>query len=67
MRYCDLPRNSQLCLTLYEYCGPGKYTPVGGTTLTLFGKLGVYKQVYRLVPRTVNVLTLVLRNRDSTT
>ena len=45
MKYCDLPRNSQLCLTIYECCGPGKYVPVGGTTLPLFGKLGVYKQV----------------------
>lgn len=45
MKYCDLPRNSQLCLTIYECCGPGKYVAVGGTTLPLFGKLGVYKQV----------------------
>lgn len=44
IKYCDLPRNSQLCLTIYECCGPGKYIPVGGTTLPLFGKLGVYKQ-----------------------
>ncbi len=45
MKYCDLPRNAQLCLTIYECCGPGKYIPVGGTSLPLFGKLGVYKQV----------------------
>ena len=45
MKYCDLPRNSQLCLTIYECCGPGKYTAVGGTSLQLFGKLGVFKQV----------------------
>ena len=48
MRYCDLARNVQLCLTLYEYRGPGKTIPVGGTTLPLFGKLGVYRQV---IPR----------------
>ena len=45
IKYCDIPRNSLLCLSIYECCGPGKYVAVGGTTLPLFGKLGVYKQV----------------------
>ena len=44
IKYCDLPRNALLCLTIYECCGPGKYVPVGGSSLQLFGKLGVYKQ-----------------------
>jgi Phosphoinositide 3-kinase C2 len=45
IKYCDLPRNAQLCLSIYECCGPGKYIAVGGTTVPFFGKLGVYKQV----------------------
>jgi len=44
IKYGDIPRNSLLCLSIYECCGPGKYVAVGGTTLPLFGKLGVYKQ-----------------------
>ncbi len=43
-KYCDLPRDAQLCLTIYECCGPGRRVAVGGTTVPLFGKLGVYKQ-----------------------
>lgn len=70
MKYCDLPRNAQLCLTIYECCGPGKYIPVGGTSLPLFGKLGVYKQVslvlligYILVINLTKVLDRRLNSR----
>ncbi|KAK2717345.1 phosphatidylinositol 3-kinase catalytic subunit type 3-like [Artemia franciscana] len=44
VKYCDLPFTSQLCLTIYECSEPGNYSPVGGTTLPLFGKLSVFRQ-----------------------
>ncbi|XP_011502778.1 PREDICTED: phosphatidylinositol 3-kinase catalytic subunit type 3 [Ceratosolen solmsi marchali] len=42
--YADLPRNSQLCITLYDCAGPGRHIPVGGSTISLFGKHGVFRQ-----------------------
>ncbi|KMQ95992.1 phosphatidylinositol 3-kinase catalytic subunit type 3 [Lasius niger] len=42
--YTDLPRDAQLCITLYDCAGPGRQLPVGGTTISLFGKHGVYRQ-----------------------
>ncbi|XP_012268882.2 phosphatidylinositol 3-kinase catalytic subunit type 3 [Athalia rosae] len=42
--YSDLPRDAQLCITLYDCAGPGRQLPVGGTTISLFGKHGVFRQ-----------------------
>lgn len=42
--YADLPRSSQLCITLYDCAGPNRLIPVGGTTISLFGKHGVFRQ-----------------------
>ena len=42
--YADLPRNAQLCITLYDCAGPDRQVPVGGTTISLFGKHGVFRQ-----------------------
>lgn len=42
--YADLPRDAQLCITLYDCAGPGRQLPVGGTTISLFGKHGVFRQ-----------------------
>jgi len=42
--YTDLPRNAQLCITLYDCGGPGRKLPVGGTTISLFGKHGIFRQ-----------------------
>ncbi|XP_043278033.1 phosphatidylinositol 3-kinase catalytic subunit type 3 [Venturia canescens] len=42
--YSDLPRDAQLCITLYDCAGPGTQIPVGGTTISLFGKHGVFRQ-----------------------
>lgn len=42
--YSDLPRNAQLCITLYDCAGPGRLIPVGGTTISFFGKYGVFRQ-----------------------
>ncbi|XP_069694046.1 phosphatidylinositol 3-kinase catalytic subunit type 3 isoform X1 [Periplaneta americana] len=42
--FSDLPRNAQLALTVYDTIGPSKIQPVGGTTISLFGKHGVFRQ-----------------------
>ncbi|XP_033226096.1 phosphatidylinositol 3-kinase catalytic subunit type 3 isoform X2 [Belonocnema kinseyi] len=42
--YSDLPRDAQLCITLYDCAGPGQQIPVGGTAISLFGKHGVFRQ-----------------------
>ena len=52
LKYSDLPRNAQLCLTIYD-CGGSKNesgknrnlrTAIGGTTIGLFGKKGLLRQ-----------------------
>ncbi|XP_063232536.1 phosphatidylinositol 3-kinase catalytic subunit type 3 [Bacillus rossius redtenbacheri] len=42
--FSDLPRNAQLALTIYDCVGPSQMQPVGGTTISLFGKHGVFRQ-----------------------
>ncbi|XP_034949252.1 phosphatidylinositol 3-kinase catalytic subunit type 3 [Chelonus insularis] len=42
--YSDLPRDAQLCVTIYDCAGPGRQIPIGGTTISLFGKHGVFRQ-----------------------
>ncbi|KAK0088858.1 hypothetical protein PV325_010455 [Microctonus aethiopoides] len=42
--YSDLPRDAQLCITIFDCGGAGRQIPVGGTTITLFGKHGVFRQ-----------------------
>ncbi|KAE8745182.1 Phosphatidylinositol 3-kinase catalytic subunit type 3 [Frankliniella occidentalis] len=42
--FCDLPRDAQLALTVYDCVGPSKLQPVGGTTIALFGNHGVFRQ-----------------------
>nr|XP_060610850.1 phosphatidylinositol 3-kinase catalytic subunit type 3-like [Anolis sagrei ordinatus] len=40
VKYPDLPRNAQVAFTIWDVYGPGKAVPVGGTTVSLFGKYG---------------------------
>lgn len=40
VKYPDLPQNAQVALTVWDIYGPGRAIPVGGTTVTLFGKYG---------------------------
>lgn len=42
--FSDLPRDAQLCISLYDCAGPGRQIPIGGTTISLFGKHGVFRQ-----------------------
>ena len=37
----DIPKTAQLAMTVYDIYGPGKAIPVGGTTVSLFGKRGL--------------------------
>ena len=37
----DIPRTARLAMTVYDIYGPGKAVPVGGTTVSLFGKRGL--------------------------
>ncbi|XP_061106700.1 phosphatidylinositol 3-kinase catalytic subunit type 3 [Conger conger] len=44
VKYPDLPQSAQVALTVWDVYGPGQATPVGGTTVTLFGKYGMFRQ-----------------------
>uniref|UniRef100_A0A673JR72 Phosphatidylinositol 3-kinase catalytic subunit type 3 n=1 Tax=Sinocyclocheilus rhinocerous TaxID=307959 RepID=A0A673JR72_9TELE len=44
VKYPDLPQSAQVTLTVWDVYGPGQATPVGGTTVTLFGKYGMFRQ-----------------------
>jgi len=40
IKYSDLPRNAQLAFTIWDIYGTNQTTPVGGTTISVFGKQG---------------------------
>ena len=40
INYSDLPRNALLAFTIWDIYGPNRAVPVGGTTISLFGKHG---------------------------
>lgn len=42
--YSDLPRNAKLAITIYDCVGPNEMKAVGGTTISLFGKYGVFRK-----------------------
>uniref|UniRef100_A0A3B3T1P9 Phosphatidylinositol 3-kinase catalytic subunit type 3 n=1 Tax=Paramormyrops kingsleyae TaxID=1676925 RepID=A0A3B3T1P9_9TELE len=44
VKYPDLPQSAQVALTIWDVYGPGQATPVGGTTVSLFGKYGMFRQ-----------------------
>ncbi|XP_076053263.1 phosphatidylinositol 3-kinase 59F isoform X2 [Oratosquilla oratoria] len=44
IRFCDLPGNAVLALTIYDCFGPRRTEPIGGTTVSFFGKHGVFRQ-----------------------
>ncbi|KAB0802749.1 hypothetical protein PPYR_04935 [Photinus pyralis] len=44
VQFNDLPRSAQLAITIYDCVGPNKLTPVGGTTISLFSKHGVFRE-----------------------
>ncbi|XP_078606868.1 phosphatidylinositol 3-kinase catalytic subunit type 3-like [Branchiostoma floridae x Branchiostoma japonicum] len=44
LKYSDLSRNAQVAFTVWEIYGPRKALAVGGTTVPLFGKHGMFRQ-----------------------
>ncbi|XP_060525936.1 phosphatidylinositol 3-kinase catalytic subunit type 3 isoform X1 [Cylas formicarius] len=44
LEFCDVPRTAQLAVTIYDCGGPEKLLPVGGTTVSLFSKHGVFRE-----------------------
>lgn len=44
-QFSDLPRTAMLALTILDCAGAGKTSIIGGTTISLFGKNGLFRQV----------------------
>ncbi|CAH0552655.1 unnamed protein product [Brassicogethes aeneus] len=44
VKFFDLPRTAQLALTIYDCYGPNEMGIVGGTTISLFSKYGLFRQ-----------------------
>ncbi|XP_076350143.1 phosphatidylinositol 3-kinase 59F isoform X2 [Tachypleus tridentatus] len=44
VKFSDLPRDALLACTVWDVYGPRKAVPVGGTTVSLFGKHGALRQ-----------------------
>uniref|UniRef100_A0A1B6LQ06 Phosphatidylinositol 3-kinase catalytic subunit type 3 n=1 Tax=Graphocephala atropunctata TaxID=36148 RepID=A0A1B6LQ06_9HEMI len=44
LNFSDLPRDAMLAITLYDCAGATVLKPVGGTTISLFSKHGVFRQ-----------------------
>ena len=43
IKFCDLPESSLLCLTIWDCSGPGEKEAIGGTSVSLFGKKGMFR------------------------
>lgn len=44
IKFCELPRNALLAFTVWDIYGPQKSVPIGGATLSVFGKYGALRQ-----------------------
>lgn len=42
--FSDLPRNALLAISFYDCVGPTEMKPMGGTTISLFGKRGLFRE-----------------------
>lgn len=54
--FSELPRTAMLAITILDCAGAGQVTVIGGTTISLFGKNGVFRQV--------NIIQIVLSNKS---
>lgn len=43
--FSELPRTAMLAITIFDCAGAGRTTVIGSTTISLFGKNGVFRQV----------------------
>ncbi|KAG8172241.1 hypothetical protein JTE90_014999, partial [Oedothorax gibbosus] len=41
IKFCELPRNALITLTVWDIYGPNKTVPVGGATVSVFSKYGI--------------------------
>ncbi|KAG8194041.1 hypothetical protein JTE90_028384 [Oedothorax gibbosus] len=44
IKFCELPRNALITLTVWDIYGPNKTVPVGGATVSVFSKYGALRQ-----------------------
>lgn len=44
LKLSDLPKDAKLGITIWDSYGPGKSIPVGGTSLSIFGKHSTFRQ-----------------------
>lgn len=44
IKYSDLPRDAMLAFTIWDIYGTDKVIPVGGTSISVFGKKGTFRQ-----------------------
>ncbi|XP_074649742.1 phosphatidylinositol 3-kinase catalytic subunit type 3-like isoform X2 [Tubulanus polymorphus] len=44
VKYSDLPRNALLALTIWDIYGTTEALPIGGTTVSLYGKYGTFRR-----------------------
>ncbi|XP_054714105.1 phosphatidylinositol 3-kinase catalytic subunit type 3-like [Uloborus diversus] len=44
VKFCELPRNALLAFTVWDIYGPNQSVPVGGATVSVFGKYGALRQ-----------------------
>lgn len=42
--FCDLPRTAVLCFTIYDCTGAGTMSVIGGTSISIFGKHGIFRE-----------------------
>jgi phosphatidylinositol 3-kinase len=42
--FCDLPRAAVLCFTIYDCTGAGEMSIIGGTSIAVFGKHGIFRE-----------------------
>ena len=43
IKFCELPHDSLLCFTIWDCNGPGEREAIGGTSISLFGKKGMFR------------------------
>lgn len=58
--FSELPRTAMLAITILDCAGAGEMTVIGGTTISLFGKNGVFRQVNRKISNIFLVFCRVL-------
>lgn len=53
--FSELPRSAMLAITILDCAGAGQISVIGGTTISLFGKNGLFRQVNN-ISRTLHII-----------